>query len=83
MLPVSGAAQFSAAGARWGLRPVISASGAYWRLVRPGAVLAGQEEVPQAALAGLGAQLAEDGAESQAHGSSSCASCSSKTGSAG
>ena len=35
MLPVSGAAQLSAAGAIDGLRPVISASGAYWRLVRP------------------------------------------------
>ena len=35
MLPVSGAAQFSASGASAGLRPVISASGAYWRLVSP------------------------------------------------
>src|SRR5579875_2055633 len=35
MLPVSGAAQFSASGARAGLRPVISASGAYCRLVSP------------------------------------------------
>ena len=35
MLPVSGAAQLSAAGARWPLRPVISASGAYCRLVSP------------------------------------------------
>ena len=35
MFPVSGAAQFSAVGARCGLRPVISASGAYWRLVSP------------------------------------------------
>lgn len=35
MLPVSGAAQFSAVGANWGLRPVISASGAYWRFVSP------------------------------------------------
>lgn len=35
MLPVSGAAQFSAVGAKCGLRPVISASGAYWRLVSP------------------------------------------------
>lgn len=33
MLPVSGAAQLSAGGARWRLRPVISASGAYCRLV--------------------------------------------------
>ena len=35
MFPVSGAAQFSAVGASCGLRPVISASGAYWRLVSP------------------------------------------------
>ena len=35
MLPVSGAAQLSASGAIAGLRPVISASGAYCRLVRP------------------------------------------------
>ncbi len=35
ILPVSGAAQFSAVGANCGLRPVISASGAYWRLVSP------------------------------------------------
>ncbi len=35
MFPVSGAEQFSASGARKGLRPVISASGAYWRLVSP------------------------------------------------
>jgi hypothetical protein len=35
MLPVSGAAQLSASGARKGLRPVISASGAYCRLVSP------------------------------------------------
>ena len=35
MLPVSGALQLSAAGAIWMLRPVISAIGAYCRLVRP------------------------------------------------
>jgi hypothetical protein len=35
MLPVSGAEQLSASGAIHGLRPVISASGAYWRLVSP------------------------------------------------
>src|SRR5215207_3767758 len=35
MLPVSGAEQFSASGAIHGLRPVISASGAYCRLVSP------------------------------------------------
>ena len=35
MLPVSGAAQFMASGASAGLWPVISASGAYCRLVSP------------------------------------------------
>src|SRR5260221_5862617 len=35
MFPVSGAAQFSASGAIAPLRPVISASGAYWGLVSP------------------------------------------------
>ena len=35
MFPVSGAAQLVASEARW-LRPMISASGAYSRLVRPG-----------------------------------------------
>lgn len=34
--PVSGAAQFTASGARRGLRPVMSASGAYCSVVRPG-----------------------------------------------
>jgi aminoglycoside phosphotransferase (APT) family kinase protein len=33
MFPVSGAEQFSAGGARWRLRPVSSASGAYCRFV--------------------------------------------------
>src|ERR1700735_690346 len=37
MLRVSGAAQFSASGASAGLQPVISASGAYCRLVSGGA----------------------------------------------
>ena len=36
MLPVSGALQFIASGARWRLRPMISASGAYSAFVRPG-----------------------------------------------
>ena len=55
MLPVSGAEQFSASGAIHGLRPVISASGAYCRLVSPAPCswVARQEQVPQAALASL------------------------------
>ncbi len=35
MLPVSGAEQLIASGAIHTLRPVISASGAYWRFVSP------------------------------------------------
>ena len=35
MLPVSGAEQLIASGAIHGFRPVISASGAYWRFVSP------------------------------------------------
>ena len=35
MLPVSGAEQLNTSGARNGLRPMISQSGAYWRLVSP------------------------------------------------
>ena len=61
MLPVSGAAQFSASGARCGERPVISASGAYCRLRQTGAVLAGQEQVPQPAAARLGLELLDHG----------------------
>ena len=55
MLPVSGAEQLIASGAIHGLRPVISASGAYCTLVRPGAVFvrAREEQVPQPAPAGL------------------------------
>ena len=61
MLPVSGAAQLSASGAMW-LRPVISASGAYSRFVSPAPKRSsGQEQVPQAALAGLGLQLLHHG----------------------
>ena len=36
MFPVSGAAQLHASGAMWALWPMISASGAYSRLDRPG-----------------------------------------------
>ncbi len=39
MLPVSGAEQFIATGASLMLRPLSSAMGAYWRLLRPGSPL--------------------------------------------
>ena len=53
MLPVSGAEQLHASGAMW-LRPMISASGAYSTLLRPGTPTLGrlgQEQVPQSLLA--------------------------------
>src|ERR1700693_3185485 len=73
MLPVSGAAQFSASGASAGLQPAISASGAYCRFVSGGGGrgggaepgdrlgrLTGQEEVPQPAAARLGLEFPGD-----------------------
>ena len=42
MLPVSGAEQLIASGAIHGLRPVISASGAYCRLLRPAPCVPGR-----------------------------------------
>jgi len=54
MLPVSGAEQLRASGAIHGLRPAISASGAYWRFVNPppSSWTAGRNKVPQPAFAG-------------------------------
>ncbi len=60
MLPVSGALQLHASGAMK-LRPMISASGAYSRFVRPGAGAGVRvKEVPQAALSGLDLELLDD-----------------------
>ena len=60
MLPVSGALQLQASDARW-LRPMISASGAYSRLVRPGPRSGVRvEEVPQSARSRLGLELLHD-----------------------
>src|SRR4030095_5477722 len=60
MLPVSGAEQLNTSAAM-GERPMISQSGAYSRLVRPGAPLAlGEEGVPEPALARLGLELLHD-----------------------
>ena len=60
MLPVSGAEQLHASLAMV-LRPMISASGAYSALVRPGTPLGVRvEEVPQSTLAGLCLQLLHD-----------------------
>jgi len=51
MLPVSGAAQFSASGASAGLHPVISASAAYCRLVSGGSGRLAPSSRPTAAAA--------------------------------
>ena len=60
MLPVSGALQLHASGAMR-LRPMISASGAYSRFVRPGATAGVRvEQVPQAALSRLRLELLDD-----------------------
>ena len=84
MFPVSGAEQLSASGAIHGLRPVISASGAYCRLVRPGAVLVDrrQEQVPQA-RARAPATLSSSITGGVPHGSSARSTSSRKRGSAG
>ena len=61
MLPVSGAEQLKAIGAIAGLRPISSQSTPYSQLAEPGAVaLVGHEQVPQALVAGLGADLDQD-----------------------
>ena len=83
MLPVSGAAQLSAAGARCMERPVISARGAYWRLVRPPPSSPGRKKFHRPRLRASARSSASTGTESQAHLSSSCSICSWKTGSAG
>src|SRR5665647_3895066 len=83
MFPVSGAEQFSAAGARWALRPVISASGAYCRFVSPAPCSPGRKRFhrPRARASALSSW--STGALVQAHGSSRAAIYSAKTGSAG
>ena len=82
MFPVSGAAQFSASGASVGLRPVISASGAYWRLVRPaprGEWGRNRFQRPRSLAAALRSSMTAG----LPQGSSSLATCSANTGSAG
>ena len=62
MLPVSGAEQLSASGAIHGLRPVISASGAYCRLVSPApySCVAGRNRFHSPRDAGLRLELLDD-----------------------
>jgi len=82
MLPVSGAAQFSAVGAKWGERPVISARGAYWRLVSPPPYSAsGRKRFHRPCLRASAFNSPTIAGVSQ--GEASCARCSSATGSAG
>ena len=83
MLPVSGAAQFSAAGAMWPLRPVISASGAYWRLVSPAPWPPGRKRFHSPRDRASARSSARTGTRVQAQGFSSSRICSAKTGSAG
>ena len=72
MLPVSGAAQLSAAGARCGLRPVISASGAYCRLVSPAPCsAAGRKRFHRPRPRASACSSCEHRRGVQAHGSSS------------
>ena len=62
MLPVSGAEQLKAIGAIAGLRPISSQSTPYSQLVSPGrrSAVVGQEQVPEALVARLGADLDQD-----------------------
>ncbi len=82
MLPVSGAAQFSAVGASCGERPVISASGAYWRLVSPAPYSgSGRKRFHRSCLRASALSSSTTAGVSQ--GEASRARCSSATASAG
>ena len=83
MLPVSGAEQLSASGAIHGLRPVISASGAYCALVRPApySCAAGRNRFqrPRARASALSSSMIGG----VAHLFAAVSTCSRNTGSAG
>lgn len=82
MFPVSGAAQFVAVGARCGERPVISASGAYWRLVSPAPYSrSGRKRFHRPCL--RASALSSSTTAGVSHGDASSARCSSATASAG
>ena len=83
MLPVSGAAQFRAGGARWIERPVISASAAYCRFVRPAPCSPGRNRFHKPRERASARSSCRTGAESQAQRFGSSASCSRNTGSLG
>ena len=83
MLPVSGAAQFRAAGASWIARPVISASGAYWRLVSPAPAGPGMNAFHSPRSRASARSDWRTGTRLQAHGSSSSVISRANTASAG
>ncbi len=81
MLPVSGAAQFVAIGARFGLRPVSSASGAYCVLVSPAPRSPGRNRFHSPRRRASAFRSSTTGSVS--HGFSAVLVCSASTGSAG
>src|SRR5689334_10642520 len=83
MLPVSGAAQLSTAGASRMHRPVISASGAYCRLVRPAPCSPGRKTFHRPRSRASWHSSCSTGTVLHAHRSGNAATCSSKTGSEG
>src|SRR6476619_6506212 len=83
MLPVSGAAQLRTAGASRMERPVISASGAYWRFVRPAPRFPGRKTFHSPRSRASCRSSCSTGAVLHAHRSGSADTCSSKTGSEG
>src|SRR4051812_3396343 len=85
MLPVSGAEQFIASGARIGLRPLISASGAYWRLVRPAPCSPGRKrfQSPRPRASALSFSMIGGVSHIVAGSASSSRDCSASTASAG
>ena len=81
MFPVSGAAQFVASGASAGLRPVISASGAYCRFVNPAPCSPGRNRFHRPRRRASAFRSSITG--TRAHGSAAVATCSAYTASAG
>src|SRR6202453_5475900 len=67
MLPVSGAEQFIAGGPRARLRPVISANGAYCRLVRPASYSPGKNSFHKPRSLASARSFCRTGAVDQAH----------------
>src|SRR6478672_9979183 len=83
MLPVSGAAELRTAGARRMQRPVISASGAYCRLVRPAPCSPGRKTFQSPRSRASCRSCCSTGAVLHAQRSGMAETCSSKSGSEG